>query len=175
VSVRLEWDASILAYSLLRLAREHGLAPVVGFSVAGQKTAFRSPEPRILPAFDRSRVVPQVGRAVRASRAKLVEFNLFRPAGPAFAVVIASDHAARFIDARLAPIVAALNRTTGRLDGFYVAVVDARRSVVFAYSRLDLRGQTSTALYVRADLRDCAEDLPVANEVAPDGAPPCPR
>jgi hypothetical protein len=165
----------MVAYSLLRLAPEHGLAPVVGFSVAGRKTAFRSLKPRVLPAFDRSRIVPPVGRAVKASSAKLVEFNLFRPAGPAFAVVVASDHAARFIAAQLAPIIAALNRITGRLDGFYVAVVDARRSVVFAYSRLDLRGQTSTALYVRADLRGCAEDLPVANEVAPDGAPPCPR
>lgn len=175
VSVRLEWDAYLVAYSFLKLSLKRGLPPIAGFSISGQRRTFRNLNPRVLPPFTRSRIVRPVGRAVNASGATVVEFNLFLPAGPAFAVVVAADHPARFIERRLAPVVSALNGDARRVDGFYVAVVDARRSVVFAYGRVELRGQSSTTLYVRGDLRGCAENLPVSNEVAPDGAPPCPR
>jgi hypothetical protein len=174
-SVRLGWDAYVVAYSFLKRSRERGLPPVVGYSVAGETRAFRSLVPRILPRFDRQRIVAPVRRAVtRSGAARVVEFDLIRPAGPAFAVVVVANRPALFIQRRLGPVIAALNRIVPQVDGFYVAVTDARRSIVFAYSRVELRAMSSTTLWVRPDLLGCAEDLPVANEVDPDGAPPCP-
>lgn len=175
VSVRLEWDASLVAYSFLRISLRRDLPAVQGFSVAGKERTFRSLRPRPLPRFDRGRIVPRVGRAVKKSSGKLIEFNLFRPAGPAFAVVIAADHPGRFIQRQLEPIIVALNSIAPRVDGFYVAVTDSRRRVVFAYGRAEMRGENASTVYVRDDLAGCAENLPVSVEVAPDGAPPCPQ
>jgi hypothetical protein len=174
VSVRLDWEAYVVTYSLLRRSLERKLPPVVGFSILGERRTFRTLTPRVLPPFDRSRTVTPVARAVRKSGAKVVELDLFRPAGPALAVVVTSDRPAAFIARRLGRLITALNRVARRVDGFYVALTDTRRSVVFAYSRIELRATSSTTLWVRPDLLGCAEDLPVANEVAPDGAPPCP-
>ena len=174
-SVRLGWDAYLVTYSFLRRSRERKLPPVGGFSVAGETRTFRSLTPRMLPQFDRRRIVAPVQRAVtRSGAAKVIEFDLLRPAGPAFAVVVAAKRPAYFLEHRFAPIITALNGIVPRVDGFYVAVTDARRSIVFAYSRVELRGTSSTTLWVRPDLLGCAENLPVSNEVAPDGAPPCP-
>lgn len=174
-SVRLGWDAYVVAYSFLKRSRERGLPPVVGYSVAGETRTFRSPVPRVLPRFDRQRIVAPVRRAVtRSGAARVAEFDLLRPAGPAFAVAVVANRPAFFIQRRLAPVITALNRIVPRVDGFYVAVTDARRSIVFAYSRVEQRGTSSTTLWVRPDLLGCAENLPVENEVAPDGAPPCP-
>jgi hypothetical protein len=173
-SVRLGWDAYVVAYSFLKRSRERGLPPVVGYSVAGDSHTFRSPVPRILPQYDRQRILGPVQRAVARSRAASVaEFELLRPAGPAVAVAVVTNRPAFFIRRRLAPIIRALNRIVPRVDGFYVAVTDARRSILFAYSRVELRGTSSTTIWVRPDLLGCAENLPVENEVAPDGAPPC--
>ena len=61
-SVRLGWDAYVAAYSLLKRSRERGLPPVAGYSVAGETRTFRSPVPRILPRFDRQRIVAPVDR-----------------------------------------------------------------------------------------------------------------
>jgi hypothetical protein len=174
-SVRLGWDAYLVAYSFLKRSRARGLPPVVGYSVAGETRTFRSPVPRILPRFARQRIVAPVRRAVtRSGAARVAEFDLLRPAGPAFAVVVVANRPAFFIQRRLAPVITALNRIVPQVDGFYVAVTDARRSIVFAYSRVELRGTSSTTLWVRPDLLGCAENLPVENEVAPDGAPTCP-
>jgi hypothetical protein len=174
-SVRLEWDAYVVAYSFLKRSRERGLPPVVGYSVAGETRTFRSLVPRILPRFDRQRIVAPVRRAVtKSGAARVAEFDLLRPAGPAFAVVVVANRPAFFIQRRLALLITALNRIVPHVDGFYVAVTDARRSIVFAYSRVELRGTSSTTLWVRPDLLGCAENLPVENEVAPDGAPSCP-
>ena len=174
-SVRLGWDAYVVAYSLLKHSRERGLPPVSGYSVAGETRTFRSLVPRILPRFNRRRIVGPVRQAVtRSGAARIAELDLLRPAGPVLAVVVVANRPAPFIQRRLASVIAALNRIVPRVDGFYVAVTDARRSIVFAYSRVDLRATSSTTLWVRPDLLGCAEDLPVANEVAPDGAPPCP-
>lgn len=174
VAVRLEWDASMVTYAFLRRSRLSGLPAVEGFSVGGKTMSFRTPNPRILPRFDRTSIAPPVGRAVRRSGAKVIEFNLFRPAGPAFAVVVQSDHPARFLQRRLEPIIVAMNGVTPRLDGFYVAVTDPERRVVFAYGRAEQRGVSTATVYVRDDLAGCAENLPVSVEVAPDGAPSCP-
>ena len=174
VAVRLEWDAAMVSYSSLRLSRARGLPAVLGFSVASAQITFRSLRPRALPRFDRRRIAPAVARAVKRSGGRLVEFNLFRPAGPAFAVVVAADHPGRFIEQRLEPIVVALNTIAPRLDGFYVGVTDARRRVVFAYGRAETRGETTARLYVRNDLAGCAENLPLSVEAPPDGAPSCP-
>ena len=174
-SVRLGWDAYVVAYSFLKRSRGRGLPPVVGYSVAGDTRTFRTPVPRILPQFDRQRIIGPVQRAVtRSGAASVAELELLRPAGPAVAVAVVADRPAFFIRRRLAPIIRALNRVVPRVDGFYVAVTDARRSIVFAYSRVELRGTSSTTLWVRPNLLGCAENLPVENEVAPDGAPPCP-
>ena len=173
-SVRLQWDAQLVAYSLLRLSQQRSLPPVLGFSVEGQSRSFRSLRPRRLPAFARARILQPVQGAVTRSGGRVVELNLFRPAGPALAIVAAANRPAQFIQDRLAPIISASNSVAPRLDGFYVAVVDNRGSVVFAYSKAQQRGVSSTALWVRPDLLGCALNLPVENEVAPDGAPPCP-
>jgi hypothetical protein len=174
-SVRLGWEANVVAYSFLKRSRARGLPPVVGYSVAGETHTFRSLVPRALPAFEQQRIVRPVRRAVaRSGAARIAEFDLLRPSGPSLAVVLVATRPAPFIQQRLAPVIAALNRVVPRVDGFYVAVTDARRSVVFAYSRIDLRGTSSTTLWVRPDLLGCAENLPVENEVAPDGAPRCP-
>lgn len=175
LAVRIEWDASLVSYSSLRLSLAQGLPAVEGFSVAGKQLTFRSLRPRPLPRFDRSRIVPSVARAVKRSGGRPIEFNLFRPAGPALAVVIATKHAGRFIQQRLEPIIVALNTIAPRLDGFYVAVTDSRRRVVFAFGRAEMRGENTSTVYVRDDLAGCAENLPVSVEVAPDGAPPCPQ
>jgi hypothetical protein len=175
LSVRLGWDAYVVTYSFLKRSRERNLPPVVGYSIAGESHTFRSLKPRILPRFDRQRIVIPVRRAVaRSGAAKVVDLDLLRPAGPAFVVVVAANRPAYFLERRLAPIITALNRIVPRVDGFYVAVTNARRSIVFAYSRVELRATSSTTLWVRPDLLGCAENLPVSNEVAPDGAPPCP-
>ena len=174
-SVRLGWEANVVAYSFLKRSRARGLPPVVGYSVAGETRTYRSLAPRVLPAFERQRIVRPVRRAVtRSGAARIAEFDLLRPSGPSFAVVVVATRPAQFIQQRLAPVIAALNRIVPRVDGFYVAVTDDRRSTVFAYSRVELRGTSSTPLWVRPDLLGCAENLPVENEVAPDGAPPCP-
>lgn len=173
-SVRLEWDAHLVAYSLLRLSQRQRLPPVLGFSVAGQSRSFRSVRPRRLPAFDRTRILRPVQSAAKQSGSRVVELNLFRPAGPALAVVTATARPAHFIQDRLAPVISASNSVAPRLDGFYVAVVDNHGSVVFAYGNAQQRGVSSTSLWVRPDLLGCAVNLPVENEVAPDGAPPCP-
>jgi hypothetical protein len=174
-SVRLGWDAYVVAYSFLKRSRTRDLPPVVGYSVAGETRTFRSPVPRILPRFDRKRILAPVRRAVtRSGAARVAEFDLLRPAGPAFAVVVVAKRPAFFIRRRLAPVITALNRIVPRVDGFYVAVTDSSRSIVFAYSRVELRGTRSTTLWVRPDLLGCAENLPVENEAAPDGAPLCP-
>lgn len=176
VSVRVGWDAHVTAFTFARLSRARGGPSVAGYSILGQRTAFGSTKGRTLPLFDRRKIVRPVGRAVKRSGARLIEFNLFRPRGPAFAVVVEAPKPARFIELRLAPIIAALNSVSRRIDGFYIAVADAKRSVVFAYGRVDLPpGLNSTTLYVREDLTGCAESLPVQNEVAPDSDPPCPR
>jgi hypothetical protein len=131
--------------------------------------------PRVLPAFDWQRIVGPVRQAVtRSGAARVAELDLLRPSGPTLAVVVVATRPAQFIKQRLAPVITALNRIVPRVDGFYVAVTDARRSIVLAYSRVDLRGTSSTTLWVRPDLLGCAENLPVETEVAPDGAPPCP-
>ena len=164
-----------MAYSFLKRSRERGLPAVVGYSVAGDTRTFRSPVPRILPQFDRQRIIGPVQRAVtRSGAASVAELELLRPAGPAVAVAVVANRPAFFIRRRLAPVIRALNRVVPRVDGFYVAVTDDRRSTVFAYSRVELRGTSSTTVWVRPDLLGCAENLPVENEVAPDGAPPCP-
>jgi hypothetical protein len=174
-SVRLGWDAYVVTYSFLKRSRARGLPPVAGYSVAGETHTFRSLVPRTLPRFERQRIVAPVRRAVtRSGAARVAEFDLLRPAGPVLAVVVVAHRPAPFIQRRLAPVITALNRIVPQVDGFYVAVTDARRSTVFAYSRVELRGTSSTTLWVRPDLRGCAKDLPVENEVAPDGAPPCP-
>jgi hypothetical protein len=173
-SVRLQWDAQLVAYSFLRLSEHQDLPPVLGFSVAGHSWSFRSARPRPLPAFDRSRILRPVQSAQKRSGGKVLELNLFRPAGPALTVVTATARPAQFIHHRLAPVISALNGVAPRLDGFYVAIVDNRGAAVFAYSKVQERGVSSTALWVRSDLRRCAENLPVENEVAPDGAPRCP-
>jgi hypothetical protein len=174
-SVRVRWDAYVVAYSFLKRSRARGLPPVVGYAVAGETRTFRSLVPRILPRFDHQRIVAPVRRAVtKSGAARVAAFDLLRPAGPAFAVVVVANRPAFFIQRRLAPVITALNRIVPQVDGFYVAVADAHRSIVFAYSRVELRGTSSTTLWVRPDLLGCAENLPVENEVAPDGAPPCP-
>ena len=174
-SVRLGWDAYVVAYSFLKRSRGRGLPPVVGYSVAGDTRTFRTPVPRILPQFDRQRIIGPVRRAVtRSGAASVAELELLRPAGPAVAVAVVASRPAFFIQRRLAPIIRALNRIVPRVDGFYAAVIGAWGSIVFAYSRVELRGTSSTTVWVRPDLLGCAENLPVENEVAPDGAPPCP-
>jgi hypothetical protein len=174
-SVRLRWDASVVTYSFLKRSRARGLPPVVGYSVAGETRTFRSLVPRILPRFDEHRVAGPVRRAVaRSDATSIAEFDLVHRSGPALAVVIVANRPALFIRKRLAPVITALNRMVPRVDGFYVGVTDARRSIVFAYSRAERRAESSTELWVRPDLVGCAEDLPVEDEVAPDGAPPCP-
>ena len=112
---------------------------------------------------------------MKRSGGRLIEFNVFRPAGPAFALVVSAEHPGRFIQHRLEPIIAALNNIAPRVDGFYVAVTDSRQRVVFAYGRAEMRGENASTVYVREDLAGCAENLPVSVEVAPDGAPPCPK
>lgn len=175
VSVRVGWDAHVTAFTFAKRSRARGLPSVTGYSILGGRTDFRGKEGRALPQFDRGKIVPPVGRAVKRSGGRLIEFNLFRPDGPAFAVVVAAPNPARFIERRLAPIIAALNSVSRSIDGFFIAVTDAKRSVVFAYARVDLPpGLRSTRLYVREDLTGCAERLPVENEVAPDSDPPCP-
>jgi hypothetical protein len=174
-SVRLRWDASVVTYSLLKRSRKRGLPPVVGYSVAGETRTFRSLVPRILSRFDRQRIVGPVQRAVtRSGATSIAELDLVRPSGPALAVVMVANRPALFIQKRLAPVIAALNRIVPRVDGFYVGVTDARRSIVFAYSRAERRAESSTELWVRPNLLGCAENLPVENEIAPDSAPPCP-
>jgi hypothetical protein len=174
-SVRLGWDAYVVAYSFLKRSRARGLPPVVGYSVAGETQTFHSLVPRPLPRFERQRIVAPVRPAVtRSGAARVAEFDLLRPAGPVLAVVVVANRPAPFIRRRLAPVITALNRIVPRVDGFYVAVTDARGSIVFAYSRGELRRTSSATLWVRPDLLGCAKDLPVENEVAPDGAPPCP-
>ncbi len=175
VSVRVGWDAHMAAYSFAARSRARGLPSVVSFNVLGRRTLFRNAKDRALPPFEQGRIVRPVGRAVASSGARLIEFNLFRPRGPTLAVVVGTSTPARFIEKRLGTIITALNSVTRRIDGFYVAVTDARRSVVFAYGRVDVPpGVLSTTLYVHPDLIGCAESLPVENEVAPDGAPACP-
>jgi hypothetical protein len=115
-----------------------------------------------------------VSRAIRASGARRIELNVFRPAGAVdVAAVVQTRDPAAFIDRRLDGIIRALNLITPRrLDSYYVAVVDETRTVVFAYSAAETQGMFT--FYVRPDLYGCADDLPIQNEVAPDGAPPCP-
>jgi len=174
-SVRLGWDAQLLSYSFLRLSLIHHLPRVIGFSAGGQHVVFRSAAPRPIPTFDRLRIVPPVARAVKRSGARVIEFNLFRPAAPAFAVVVLAQKPSTFLAHRLGSVITALNSVAPRLDGFYIGVADSERRIVFAYSRTAERATVTTTIYVRPDLLGCAKDLPVENEVAPDGAPPCPR
>jgi len=175
VSIRVAWEAHVTAFSFAKRSRAHGLQSVAGLTVLGRLTSFRNMRGRVLPPFDRGRIVRPVSRALEGSGARLIEFNLFRPEDPALAVVVATPTPARFIEKQLGTIITTLNTVARRIDGFYVAVTDGARSVVLAYGRVDLPpGVLSTNLYVRPDLIGCAESLPVENEVAPDGAPPCP-
>jgi hypothetical protein len=128
-------------------------------------TGARIPVSTSRSSFDRGAIVRPVGRAVRRSGAKVIEFNLFRPLRrPAFAVVVSSHSPARFIERRLARIISAFPEQ--RLDAYYVAVADARRKVVFAYSAV---GAAAFTYYVRPDLVGCAKKLPIANEIDPEG------
>jgi hypothetical protein len=174
VRVRREWDADIVSYSFFRISLEHRLPFVYGFSIDGQREWFRSSQPSVLPTFDRSRIVPPVRRAVKRSGTSVIEFNLFRPAGAAFAVVVGTDHPGPFIEHRLSALLGALQGVETRLDGYYLAVTDSRRSVVFAYS--STRGFGLTRLYVRPDLARCAllPEIGFPGEL-PDGTPPCPK
>jgi hypothetical protein len=173
-TVRIEWDQGVVAMMFARASHERGLPRVAGYTgslAQGRATGARLPVSGNRASFDRSAIVKPVGGAVRRSGARVIEFNLFRPLGrPVFAVVLSARRPARFIERRLAPIINAFPE--GRLDAFYVAVTDARRRVVFAYSAL---GVSAFTYYVRPDLVGCAKRLPIANEVDPEGvAPPCP-
>jgi hypothetical protein len=172
---RVMWDAQLTAHAFAQASRTHGFAPVTQFSVFGAPQMIDPSSTRVLPSFDRKAIVPPVGQALKRAGARLIEFNLFRTPDPAFAVVVVAADPARFIKRRLAPIIDALNRATARTTGVYIAVTDARHSVVFAYALVDTSRSRSTSLYVRPDLVGCAELLPVENEVAPEGAPPCPQ
>lgn len=173
--VRLQWEESLVAAMYKRRARAAGLRTAVDFS--GVLHPLQSRELRLatccLRPFRREHIVTPVRSAVRQAGGKLVELNLFRPADPAFAVVVQAARPAAFVQRRLGRIILALNTVARRrLAGFYVAVTDRTRSVVFAYSALEVLG--TYTYFVRPDLLGCAKELPIANEVAPDLDPPCP-
>jgi hypothetical protein len=172
-TVRIAWDEGVVAMMFARASRERRLPPVAGYvgTAQGRATGARVPVSGNRASFDRSAIVKPVGGAVRRSGGRVIEFNLFRPLDrPVFAVVISAPRPGRFIERRLAPIINAFPE--GRLDAFYVAVTDARRKVVFAYSAV---GVSAFTYHVRPDLAGCAKNLPIANEIDPeDVAPPCP-
>jgi len=175
LSIRLRWDAEMTAYSFAKLSDSRGFPLVMGYSILGQPGTFRESEPRVKRRFDREQIVPPVGMAVRRSGARLLEFNVFRPSEAVVAVVVSTPRPAHFIRNRLGPIITALIGVHGRIDGFYVAVTNSAREVVFAYARTDRPRSSTSTLFVRPDLQGCAENLAVGVEVAPDTDPPCPR
>lgn len=131
IRVRLAWEEQIVSASFFRWSLQRHLPRVVGFNANRRLTL---QQPRLL-AFDRARIVKPVRRAVNTSAARVVEFNLFRPHQPAFAVVVSAADPAAFIKQRLPAMTAALNRAAElRLDGYYIAVVDSLRSVALAYA-----------------------------------------
>lgn len=84
------------------------------------------PDPEPLSRGRQAAVVKGIRKAATRSGGQVVRLEVHRPYGVAFALSVAADDPAAFLEEQLRPLIQRLDVHRSRLGGIYLAVLDGR-------------------------------------------------
>lgn len=165
-----DWEAELLALAFARRSNAEGLTKVAwfAFSRGGRTLEYAQPAaPPLSPkAIDRLRA----DLAAAADDATLERFDVLRPQGHAFAIVVRVDEPHAFLRSHSRQFLNSLAEWRERCDGIYAEIRDGEPKAALTVGWHRGGGFSST----RRDVECCAPFLGLGHPFGWQGTPPCP-
>jgi hypothetical protein len=175
-TIRRQWDQWIVAGAFSRRLLAAGLAAEVdaqdnhgGFTARPRVKG--KPDPRPLPKDRESAIVKALRNAAQKAKAELAAIEVHRPYGVAITLSLAPAKTASFLKTQLRPFLRSLDAHRPKLEGVYLAVLDAERRLALEWG--SWTRNPAGVYWVRRDLANCS---PIRQTEPPGTKPPpaCP-
>jgi hypothetical protein len=168
--LRADWEAQIVGFAFARRASEARLGKVAWLAFGNGGTTLEYAGPTAPPMSTESINHFRDEVAAAAGDARLDEFEVLRPQGHAFAILLGVDEPYAFLRSHSRGFLAAVAAWRDRCDGIYAEVRDRAPDPALAVGWYRSGGLSS----VRHDVECCAPSLGLSQPIDWQGPPPCP-